>query len=297
MVIVIGIIIVLLFILLFRYIYVQKEMNKLTRELRRIRHEQTNERMQITLGHDPTERLAVEINKLIEEKQEVRGEAIRSEQELKEMIAGMSHDLRTPLTAIMGYVQLLDRPTITSEEHAHYVSIIHGRTNQLHALIQSFFALSAMQSGEGNFQFEQIDLTAMVQSTVLPYYDMFQEQEKEVHFSLPGEKVLMIGDIIACRRIIENIVLNALQHGGASIEVRIEATNDDVSLVVRNTLATNKGLEKEHLFHRLYTSDPTRRAHRGLGLPIVERLMKEMNGHVVARIEGEMFTIQCTWKK
>lgn len=287
----------LLFILLFRSIYVQKEMKKITNEIQRIRKSKTNERVQITLGYQTTERLAAEINALIEEKQEVRGEAIRSEQELTEMITSMSHDLRTPLTAIIGYVQLLDQPNITAEERAQYTSIVHGRANQLQAFIQSFFALSAIQSGEEFLEVENIDLGEIVQSSVLPYYDMFQENNKKVVFHLPSDKCPIIGDGTACKRIIENIVLNALQHAKEDIEVIVESNNEEALFIVRNTVQSDISLDERRLFDRLYTGDTTRKFHRGLGLPIVDRLMKQMDGHVEAQVENGIFTICCTWKK
>ncbi len=287
----------LLFVLLFRYVFVQKEMKRMTRELERIRTKGTDERLQIKLGNRTTERLAVEINALMDEKQEVRGGAIRREKELTEMITSMSHDLRTPLTAIIGYVQLLDKPEITLEEHTRYTSIVYGRASQLQALIQSFFALSAIQSGQEVLQMKKIDLKEMVKNTVLSYYDMFQENQKKVVFDLPKEKCFIIGDRTACKRIIENIVLNALQHSTKDVEVIVELRNEEISFSVRNAIRPDASLDERRLFDRLYTGDSTRKYHRGLGLPIVDRLMNQMHGQVEAQVKGGVFTICCTWKK
>lgn len=283
--------------LLFRYLFIRREMNKVTHELKRIRIEQTNEYVHINLGNRAVERLAVEINQLIHEKQDVRGAAVQAEQELAGMITGMSHDLRTPLTAIIGYVQLLEDPVITPEAHAHYLSIVRGRASQLHALIQSFFALSAIQSGEEQLHIEQVNIHAVVQSSILPYYDLFEENEKDVHFTLPEGPMIVMGDAVACKRIVENIVLNTIQHAGKQIEVIVEETDNDVAFVVKNSMNPSSTLNERKLFDRLYTGDATRKYHRGLGLPIVKRLMDQMGGRTEARVDKGIFMIRCTWDK
>lgn len=294
-------ILLLLFIgiilLLFRYSFIRREMNNVTRELERIRAEQTNEYIQINVGHQVVERLAVEINQLIEEKQEVRGSAVRAERELAGMITSMSHDLRTPLTAIIGYVQLLEDPAITPETRAHYLAIVRGRASQLHALIQSFFALSAIQSGEEQLHTEQVNIQEVVQSSVLPYYDLFEEHEKDVHFTLPSGPMIVMGDDVACKRIVENIILNTLQHAGKRVEVIVEETDAQVAFTVKNTMNPRITLDEKRLFDRLYTGDTTRKYHRGLGLPIVKRLMDQMGGRAEAQVGDGIFMIRCTWRK
>lgn len=284
-------------VLLFRYSFVRREMNKISHELERIRLEQTNEYVQINIGNQAVEKLAAEINKLIEEKQEVRGSAVRAQQELSGMITGMSHDLRTPLTAIIGYVQLLEDPAITPETRAHYLSIVRGRASQLHALIQSFFALSSIQSGEEQLHIEQIDIQEVVQSSVLPYYDLFEENKKDVHFTLPDGPMIVMGDAVACKRIVENIVLNTLQHAGKRVEVIVEETDSQVAFTVKNTMNPTATLDEKKLFDRLYTGDTTRKYHRGLGLSIVKRLMTQMDGRAEAQVGDGIFMIRCTWDK
>src|SRR5699024_124243 len=288
---------VLLFALLIRVIFVQKEMQRMTRELKRIRTTGTDERLQITLGHQVTEDLAVEINGFIEAKQKVQREAIRSEKELTEMITSMSHDLRTPLTAIIGYVQLLEKPELNFQERAQYTSIIHGRASQLQALIQSFFALSAIQSGQENLETDPIDIKELVQEAALSYYDTFKESGKSVVFDLPQGKTFIIGDHTACKRIVENIVLNAIQHSTDTVKISVEAVDEEVSFCVQNTIEIEGSLDEARLFDRLYTGDSTRKYHRGLGLPIVDRLMEQMHGRVEVEMENGMFLICCTWQK
>lgn len=287
----------LLFILLFRYIHLKTQTNKLTRELKKIRQERSNERLQMTLANRTLEELAEEINNIFEEKQEVHGEAKRNEQEVTEMITNMSHDLRTPLTVMIGYIQLLDQSNLSKKDQARYVFIIHERANELHELIQGFFALSSLQNAEEALKFKPINLIDMVQTSFFAYYDSLEKNNQDVTFDLPKDNCMVIGDMTACKRIIENIILNVLQHGGENIEVKIETTKDNVSFIVQNTLKKNELLDENRLFDKLYTNDDTRREHRGFGLSIVDQLMKQMNGQVTALVERKSFMIRCTWPR
>lgn len=286
----------LLLILLWRHLFIYKEMNRVTSELKRIRLTRTDEYVHMTLADHTLEQLVVEINHLIEDKQDVMGTAVRNERELTNMITSMSHDLRTPLTAMIGYIQLLKQDNLNSQDRAHYLTIVHRRAQQLHALIQSFFALSAMQNDEEPLHLASVDITQIVQACALTYYDAFVENEQTVELKIPEMPQHVIGDVTACERIVENIILNALQHAGKQVDILLESDENTLSFTVKNTMQPEELLDADRLFDRLYTGDLTRKNHRGLGLPIVNRLMKQMGGHVHAQIKGDLFIITCTWK-
>lgn len=286
-----------LLILLLRYISLMVEMKRVRNELERIRFAKTDEYVHINLGHRTLEQLVSELNELIESKQEIRGEAVRSERELTNMITSMSHDLRTPLTAIIGYIQLLEQSDINGDEYKHYVTIIHNRATQLHALVQSFFALSAMQNDEEPLDMEHVDMTDIVKACALSYYDAFQENEQAVELVLPESPCFVVADVTACKRIIENLVLNAYQHASKHVTIVLESSDRTVSFTVCNTVQTDRRLDETRLFDRLYTADTTRRRHRGLGLPIVGRLMEQMNGRIETDVTDDQFIITCIWEK
>lgn len=294
---IIIVIVLVLLILLLRYISLTLEMKQVRNELERIRLAKTDEYVQMNLSHRTLEQLVSELNELIESKQEIRGEAVRSERELTNMITSMSHDLRTPLTAIIGYIQLLEQSDIHAEDYKRYVAIIHTRATQLHALVQSFFALSALQNDEEPLDLEHVDMTDIVQACALSYYDAFQENEQSVELVLPESPCFVVADVTACKRIIENLILNAHQHASKHVTISLESSERAVSFTVRNTVQTNRRLDETRLFDRLYTADTTRRRHRGLGLPIVNRLMEQMNGRIETEVTDDLFIITCIWEK
>lgn len=288
---------VVIAILFFYIFFFRNTLRKMTTKLRQIRMSETNELVQIDLGNQAVEDLAHEINILIKNKQKIRGEAIRTEHELHAMITSMSHDLRTPLTAMIGYLQLLEDTDTSMNDQKRYVSIVHERAEQLYTLIQSFFALSTLQSGKEELNIEKIDLTTLVQNITLSYYDMFTNNGQNVVFNLPKQPSMIFGDKVACERMVENVLLNALQHGDKEIDIAVVNTEHTVSFAVKNTLHKERKIDENRVFDRLYTGEESRIHHRGFGLAIVKRLMEQMDGEIQVEIDKDDFNIRCIWKK
>lgn len=288
---------IIVLVLLFRLLFIQKQLSYMTSELKRIRKAQTKEKITITFGNQTIEQLAQQLNFLIDDKLESQRETIRTERQLTEMIASMSHDLRTPLTAIIGYIQLLEKEEISSEDRTHYITIIKTRAKQLHALIQSFFALSTLQESSESFSLEPIKIDTLIKQSAVTYYDFFKESEKSVQVNFPKTTSTIIGDKVACQRIIENILLNTIQHAADEVMIQLLESKDTVLFNVQNTVNITEHPDADRIFERLYTADTSRQTHRGLGLPIVKQLMKQMNGHVFVEIEKNIFSITCVWNK
>lgn len=297
MVVTFFILIIIVLVLLFRLLFIQTQLRHMTAELRRIRIARTKERVSITFGNRTIEQLAQQLNFLIDDKLESQRETIRTERQLTEMIASMSHDLRTPLTAIIGYIQLLEKETINSEKRTHYITIIKTRAKQLHALIQSFFSLSTLQENNNSLHLEPIQIDTLIKQSTLAYYDSFKESEKTVQINMPKITSTIIGDKIACQRIIENILLNTIQHAADKVTIQLLESKDTALFNVQNTVDITNHPDPARIFERLYTADTSRQTHRGLGLPIVKQLMKQMDGHVFVEIDKNTFSITCVWEK
>lgn len=287
---------IVLFLLL-RLLFMRKELSQLTFKLKQIRTTQTKERVTITSGNKALEQLAQQLNDLIGDKLEAERATIQTERQLTEMIASMSHDLRTPLTAIIGYIQLLEKESIRPEERTHYIMIIKTRAQQLHALIQSFFALSTLQESNKTLYLERIKIDTLIKQSALTYYDYFKENGKSVQINLPETTSAIVGDKVACQRIIENILLNTIQHAAKEVTIRLLEDNDTVLFIVQNTVDITEHPDPNRIFDRLYTADFSRQTNRGLGLPIVKQLMQQMDGQVYVEIERDTFSITCRWNK
>lgn len=214
----------------------------------------------------------------------------------------MSHDLRTPLTAIIGYLQLLEKEPI-SDHQQKYLTTAYQRANHLKKLIDNFFSLSRVDAAEQPLNINQINLTGLVQEVIFTFYDQFQELSLEPQFNLTEESIFVLADETATYRVVENIVLNALQH--STLHGQVSPPNFYVQLKVKENNAVfsitnsliDESVDETKVFQRFYTSDHSRHKKGGLGLTIVKHLMAQMGGDVEVSIKKDLFTITCYFKR
>lgn len=241
------------------------------------------------------ENLALEINQLIDDQIETKADKLRVDRELKHAIAGMSHDLRTPLTAMIGYIELIETNQLSEEQQRYYLSISKKRAIHLQHLINNFFALSTVDTDDYPMQFETIHMNAFVKQVLMSFYDQFQTAKKIPTIDISEKKLIIITDQNALKRVIENLFLNALQHSTGDINIYLGEQEGKVVLIIKNKVDDKKYLETDKLFERFYTVDQTRLYSRGLGLSIVKNLMEKMNGELFVNLENGEFNITCTW--
>src|SRR5690625_4075246 len=182
---------------------------------------------------------------------------------MKDAIASMSHDVRTPLTSIIGYLQLLEKTDLPQQEQLHVLAALR-RAQHLEKLINNFFSLSAIDSVDDTLSIERLDLREIVQEVIFTFYENFQELSIEPQFMLPDRQVDIIADQAATYRVIENIILNALQH--MTLNPLSEQANFSVELVTEEQWAilsitntfSDDNIIGEKVFERFYTADSSR---------------------------------------
>lgn len=279
-----------LMIFLIRYFILKQQINSFLKQLR----DRQKQKLQISSNSRLIEELAVKINEIISEYEKERVEKIRLDREIKQAIASMSHDLRTPLTAISGYIELLENDSLQEEEKAHYLAIIKKRTRHLEQLIDNFFALSTVDTETYPLEKKKVHINSLLKETLIAYYDAFVSENKKVEIDLTSNSLTILVDENALRRVLENLLLNALQHSASRIFIALDAKDDHVFFSIQNNISENS-LDPEQLFEPFYTVDQTRQYNRGLGLPIVKNLMDKMGGELLLKIEDGEFAITCLW--
>jgi len=250
----------------------------------------------LSLTDQLLELLSSEINGIIDMEKEANAGRIRVERELKSAISGMSHDLRTPLTAIIGYMQLVEQPDLPEEERREYLSIAVQRALRLQQLIQNFFSLSVVEADDYPLKLERIPLSQEIKDMLLSYYDQFQEKGEQPDIDIQ-ENITINSDQIACKRVIENVILNAIQHaeGAVTISLCMNERTGKAIFSVQNEV-DNEHINPDRLFNKFYTGDETRQYSGGLGLVIVKSLMEKIDGTVDVQVNGKMFEVICKWE-
>ena len=205
--------------------------------------------------------------------------------EPKEAVTNISHDLRTPLTAISGYLDLLERED-KSENVQRYLSQIQNRTEVLKNLTEELFHYSVVASSQ-DLIIERIDVVRALEESLLSFYAVMQEKSIQPQIELPEETVWHDLDAGAVNRIFSNIISNVLKYSDGDFEVVME---ENACITFANTARNLDGVSVGRLFDRFYTVEANRNSS-GLGLSIAKKLTERMGGKISAQYQEEKLKI------
>lgn len=234
-----------------------------------------NKKLRISLSSKQIEKLAGIINEKNDLEQKTKVRIIQEKEQLKHSIADISHDLRTPLTSIQGYLTLL-KDCEDKEEQEHYFSVIQAKTNYLTELLQIFYDLSLIESEDYILEIEKIDVNRIVTDCLIDKYNELKELTPTI--KIENAPVWITGNAVACKRIIDNLVTNAIRYSDDDIEIVMDA---DGIFTVKNTTSELKNIDVNILFQKFYTVDTSRsNGNTGLGLYIVKELLNKIEGGI-----------------
>ena len=274
----------------------RRSLRSAARQLRALEEGQSTARVRLAVPNGAAEALLDEVNRLLELRQADQSAYRQRERALRQQIANVSHDLRTPLTSILGYLQLLDDPGLTEAERREYLSVVEGQAKALQSLITSFYDLSRLEGGEYPLQREQVDLRAQLAGLLASFYSDFTEKGFDMDVELDEALPPVWADPGAVLRVFTNLLRNALDHGEGRMEIRLYQEKGWV--VSRFSNETRELTEEDvpHVFDRFFTSDKMRTGRNtGLGLAIVKALADQMGCRTEAALEGGRFRITLYW--
>ncbi len=243
------------------------------------------------------EELFQTVNKLMEQRL-VEGAAYRrKEQDLRRQIANVSHDLRTPLTSILGYLQLLEQEDLPPEKRREYQEVVESRARTLQALITAFYDLSRVEGGEWKLEREPVDLARELSDQLAAAYEQLEAAGIQVTVDLEPDLPPVWGDRNAVVRVLSNLLTNALKHGSDHLTIRLRREGSRVASEFSNGAPDMTDEDAAHVFERFYTADRMRTGRNtGLGMAIVKALAEQMGHAVSADLQNGEFTVTVLWK-
>lgn len=274
---------ILVFILIAYIAFIQKQLRSINRQLDKRLSENTRQPLTIDLFSKTINQLAININRCLKLEEKQRLEGIREQKQFKELISNISHDLRTPLTAIKGYQQLLEKETL-SDAQLEKLHTAQKYTDELGDLIEHFFEYSYLITARVEPSLEKINLTNLTIECVLSYIGIFEEKNISVNIE-QTPPIYVLGDKNMLTRVIENLLNNCAKHSLGDLDIKIESKNK-AKVTFTNPINPDININVDKLFHRFYTGDSTRNKSTGLGLSIVEFLVEQMNGDVGAYLDA-----------
>ncbi len=248
----------------------------------------TNTLIDISSGDRDMKRLANELNKQLRLLREERLRYLRGDMELKRSVTNISHDLRTPLTAISGYLDMLENEE-KSENAARYLDIVRERAETLKTLSDELFSYSLITAASDSGitpEYETLSLNAAVEDSVLAFYAVLTKRGITPEITLPESKVTRRLDGKLLSRILSNIISNAVKYSDGDLEITLF---DNGTIVFRNHAAALDEITVKRLFDRFYTVENAS-GSTGLGLSIAKALTELMDGEINARYaDGELY--------
>ncbi len=288
MAIVIGILIIIVLLMILYIIVVQTQLRRINRQLENRLAGDTRQPVRVELINHELSQLTSNINKCLKAEETLRLDCVREEKQFKELIANISHDLRTPLTAIRGYQQLMEKGQLTEEQRKR-LGIAQKHAQQLGHLVDHFFEYSYLLNSELKPQLERINLTNLVTECLAGCVSSFEEHGLTVSFT-KTPPIFIMADKEITFRIIQNLLRNCLTHSAGNVEVQLTAFQR-AAISIKNPVENTSQIDVTRLFDRFYTGDKSRSKTTGLGLAIVKILAEEMSGHVSADLYKNQLTI------
>ena len=293
---IIGLSLTILIVLLIIFILKTKEINRLTLELKKLNREGKIEKLRLSLPNKNIENLIVEINTLIDDKRKMENIYKEKDIELREAIANMSHDLRTPLTSIMGYVYLLNDDKLDKEERKEYLKIIEKRSLVLNDLITSFYGLSRIQADQYEIKFEPVNLELVLGEIIAAFYETLDYKFGEPEINIEEGLGPVLGDKQALNRIFTNLIENMIKHGEGEVKISLKKKNKYIVMEFSNKAEELESKDVNRIFEKFFTKDRMRTGQNtGLGLAIVKLLVEKQGQKIEAKKVGNRLVINIIW--
>ena len=224
----------------------------------------------------------------------------KSQQMKYELITNVSHDLKTPLTAIITYVDLLKNPDLTEEERKSYVETLDLKSQRLKVLIEDLFEVSKANSGNVQMNFMDVDVVKLMKEVRVEMSDKIEQSNLDFRFNLPEEKVILSLDGQRTYRIFENLLNNVIKYAMPFTRVYVDIVNGDSEVVItfKNMSAQELNFDAEHLTERFVRGDSSRNSEgSGLGLAIAKSFTELQNGQFDISIDGDLFKVTIRFGK
>ena len=241
----------------------------------------TNTLISISTGDRTVRTLAAQINNQLRVLRKERLKLQVGSDELTTAVTNISHDLRTPLTAICGYLDLLEQEP-QSEKSGRYLAVIRERTDAMRSLTEELFRYSVITATTDELCMEEVFLNDILEQSLAGFYGALSARGITPELQMPEEKVVRRLDAAALRRIFDNILSNAVKYSSGDLAVSLMP---DGAVTFSNSAPSLSRVQAERLFDRFYTVE-TARNSTGLGLSIAKLLTEKMDGTITAEYEN-----------
>lgn len=281
-----AVVVCLLFLVVLyqRFIFgrgIQAKIKRMNKKLEEILETGSDEKVMVFTDNPVLMELEGQINRLLIDRQKIRADFKREEISSKKMLANISHDIKTPLTVILGYLEIMRLNHADNE----MLKKVETKANQVMNLINQFFTLAKLESGDTNINLGKVNINEICRENVLEFYDILLQKDFDVDLFIPETAIFVQGEKEALQRILYNLLSNVIRYGSDGKYLGVFLRQDKSNVYI-DVVDKGKGIEQEfasNVFDRLYTMEDSRNREiqgNGLGLTIAKNLAKQLEGDI-----------------
>lgn len=258
----------------------------LAEKLAKVLEQGTAEQLLLFMADQEVRNVLIAINQLLEDKQKTIVQYTKTQRSMKKMLTNISHDLKTPLTVVLGYIETIQHdPHMDAEERNRLLGKVQAKTYEIVELIHTFFDLAKLESGDKEIPLTRIQMNEVCKDNILQFYEMVQARGVKAVIDIPEQPIFALGNGEALDRVLNNLLSNALQYGAEGKIIGLSLSTDENSVYVE-VWDQGQGIkeqDQELVFERMYTLEDSRNKSfqgSGLGLTISKRLVEVMGGEI-----------------
>ena len=271
---------------------IQKQLKEISQKLEKIQDTDSDENIMMFTDEQALMELLVQINRLLENQRKMKVDYPRSQISAKKMLSNISHDIKTPMTVILGYLEIM---RINGDKEDEMLLKVEQKAKRVMELINQFFTLAKLEAGDMEQEISRINICEVCRENILDFYELLKQKEFQVEVKIPEEAVFIMGNKEALHRILYNLISNVIRYGldGRYLGLVLRSVKNDVYIDV---IDKGKGIEKEfagNVFERLFTMEDSRNRRiqgNGLGLTIAQTLAQQLGGEIVLESEPNVKT-------
>lgn len=284
---------IIIILLCFKLITTKYEVRSLTKQFKNMQRDvKTNQLLRSETNDIDTQKMITEMNKFLNLIRQDRMDYIKKDKLLKQEITNISHDLRTPLTTIKGYTEILDS-NLTNEEFDKYLSVVKVKTDTLINTVNLFHEITRINSLDYKLNIEELNITDFFKDQFLHFYQQFEDKNIDVRFE--GINVNVCADKDMMGRIISNLIQNLLRYAKSFVSIKVDIFGNQATVVLSNDSDTIEAAnDNSKYFERLYSQSLNKDERNGIGLYIVQELLTKQGGHAEIEVVDSIFNISLT---
>ncbi len=288
------------------------EFSKIINQVKRLNKNEYSTIIKVNLISKKLEELVREVKILLNNFKLERAKVVNKNKDYQMIISSISHDIRTPLTSIKAYMQLIsknneklfgaseivdDKSTAIKNQNIEYMKIVNRRILDLENLLNEFFYLSLLENDDYKIELQKIDILEILIDSLGEFYEVFESKGIEINADLV-KSAYVLGDAISIKRVIDNLLKNLSKYCKRRADISLLREDNVVKLVIVDYLEECESIDTSEIFKFFYTMDKSRNSKsKGLGLYGARKLLDKMNGSISAICEDNKLIMQCVFKR